>query len=493
MYLSKSKYCNAHQCLKMLWLNEFKPEEKEDVKNSSVLDNGTEVGIVAKDLLGPSIDIEFNENLQIMINDTKKALEKEKVVITEASFSYNNNFCSVDLLKKDGNNYEIYEVKSSTEIKDIYIEDVSYQVYVLKSLGYNITKASIVYINSKYIRGKKLELDKLFIIKDVTSIAFSKQSEIEKKVIEINEYMKQANEPKKELGVHCVKPYDCPFFKYCSRNLPTPNIFDIRGMQISSKIKLYQKGKVSFPDLLKEDINSKYLEQIDFAINDKEPKIKRNEIREFLETLTYPMYFLDFETFQESIPTLEGASTYEQIPFQYSLHFKEHEKGKLNHTEFLASINTDPRRELAESLVRDIPKDTCVIAYNCSFEKMVIKKLSYLYPDLKDHLLNIYNNIKDLMIPFKNRYYYTKEMQGSFSIKYVLPALFPNDESLNYHNLEEIHNGSEAMNSFKELKNMSKEEQEITRKNLLKYCELDTYAMVKIYEKLYIVTNYQTS
>lgn len=163
----------------------------------------------------------------------------------------------------------------------------------------------------------------------------------------------------------------------------------------------------------------------------------------------------------------------------------------LEHTEFLAEINTDPRRDLAKQLVEDIPKNTCVIAYNCSFEKMVIKKLASLYPDLKEHLMNIHANIKDLMIPFKNRYYYTKEMKGSYSIKYVLPALFPNEPSLDYHNLEGIHNGSEAMNSFRELKNMTKEEQIKIRENLLKYCELDTYAMVKVYEKLKEVTSYQ--
>ena len=98
--------------------------------------------------------------------------------------------------------------------------------------------------------------------------------------------------------------------------------------------------------------------------------------------------------------------------------------------------------------------------------------------------MNIYDNIKDLMIPFKNRYYYNKDMHGSYSIKYTLPALFPNEESLNYHNLDLIHNGKEAMNSFSNLENYSKEEQEYIRERLLRYCELDTYAMVKIYNKL---------
>lgn len=493
MYLSKSKYCNAHQCLKMLWLKEFKPEEKEEANNDSVLENGTEVGIIAKDLLGKSIDIEFNEDLQMMIKDTEKALKQDSIIITEASFSYNNNFCSVDILKKDKDIYEIYEVKSSTSISDIYLEDISYQVYVLKSLGYNITKASIVYINSKYIRGKELELDKLFIIDDVTDIALQKQEEIEKNIEDINEYIKKKKEPKQDVGMHCVKPYDCPFFKYCTKNLVKPNVFDIRGMSISNKFKLYNKNKISFKELLTEKLNNKYLEQIDFEINDKEPSIKKDEIKEFLTTLTFPMYFLDFETFQESVPILENSSPYEQIPFQYSLHYLENENGALKHTEFLAKINTDPRRDLAESLIKDIPKNTCVIAYNSCFEKMIIKRLASLYPDLSEHLMNIYNNIKDLMVPFKNRSYYIKEMQGSYSIKYVLPALFPNDRNLDYHALDNIHNGSEAMNNFKNLKNMTKEEQEKTRENLLKYCELDTLAMVKIYEKLVEETTLQTS
>ena len=98
--------------------------------------------------------------------------------------------------------------------------------------------------------------------------------------------------------------------------------------------------------------------------------------------------------------------------------------------------------------------------------------------------MNIHSNIKDLMIPFRNREYYNKEMNGSYSIKYVLPALFPNDETLNYKNLELVHNGNEAMNTFKELSNLDGESLEHAKNRLLKYCELDTYAMVKIYEKI---------
>lgn len=128
--------------------------------------------------------------------------------------------------------------------------------------------------------------------------------------------------------------------------------------------------------------------------------------------------------------------------------------------------------------------NVCVTAYNMGFEKGRIKELANLFEDLKEHLMNIHYNIKDLMIPFHDRLYYTKEMKGSYSIKYVLPALFPNDPDLDYHNLPVVHNGEEASEAFLSLTNLSKEEQEKVRNGLLKYCKLDTLAMVKVWEKL---------
>ena len=485
MNLSKSKYCEGIKCKKILWLNKNNPSVREEVANESVLENGVVVGEVAKNLFGKYINIEFNENLSKMIDDTNKVInDNNNVIITEASFNYNNNFCSVDILVKKDKFYEIYEVKSSTEVKDVYLDDISYQRYVLENLGYNIIKTSIVYINNEYVRYGELELDKLFNIEDVTDISLSKQEEIKENINLINEYILQVDEPKENIEIRCHEPYDCPYFKYCTKHLPANNVFKIRNMRMKDKIKFYNENKYSYEDLLKESINKKYKQQIEFELYNKSPFINKEAVKEFLNSLYYPLYFLDFESFQQAIPMYDGISPYMQIPFQYSLHYIKDENKSLEHLEFLADAGIDPRRDLAERLINDIPKNSCVLAYNMGFEKGVIKKLAKQYPDLSEHLMNIHDNIQDLMLVFQQRNYYTKEMLGSYSIKYVLPALFPNDEELNYHNLELIHKGDEASNAYANLNNLSKEEQEKIRKALLKYCELDTYAMVKIWQKL---------
>ena len=482
MNLSKSKYCNGLQCKKMLWLYKNKPTEKEEVNNQSVFDNGNDVHEVARKLLGEDINIPFNEDLTQMIKDTEKVMKQEKVIITEASFSYENNFCSVDILKKEGNTYEIYEVKSSTELKDVYVDDVSYQYFVLTSLGLKVEKCYVVILNNRYVRKGKLDLNQLFKKIDVTDEVVSKQAQVKQMIKDMNKYMEQKKEPQDDIGIHCFKPYKCPFFKYCTRHLPESNIFEINEINVNEKLKLYVEGIVSLEDLLKEDISNEAKQHIEYELYDKEDYIDKKSIKEFLNTLSEPLYFLDFETFALPIPKYDGTRPYQQVPFQYSLHYIE--EGKLYHKEFLAESGVDPRKLIAESLVRDIPKNVPVLAYYMSFEKGRIKELAETFPDLKDHLMSIHDNIKDLIVPFKNRSYYAKGMHGSASIKYVLPAMFPNDESLNYKNLELVHNGDEAMNIYARLGEYPKEEQEYIRERLLKYCELDTYAMVKIYEKL---------
>ena len=157
---------------------------------------------------------------------------------------------------------------------------------------------------------------------------------------------------------------------------------------------------------------------------------------------------------------------------------------EVKHKEFLAEPGMDPRRILAENLIRDIQKNACIVVYNLAYEKTRMNELGRIYEDLNDRFQKMINQIVDLIEPFRSRWYYNKAMQGSYSIKQVLPALYPNEPSLDYHNLPLVHNGGEAIDTYLDLINHTKEEQKEIRKGMLMYCELDTYALVKVLEKL---------
>ena len=492
VYLSKSRYCQCVQCEKIFWLNKYKQDEEAGEDKTVLFENGRKVGELAKGLFGDYEDIEFDLNLTNMIEKTNDLLPNKPNIITEASFTYDNNFCSVDILKNDTDGVEIYEVKSSTGVKDIYLDDASYQYYVLSNLGLNVKKVAIVHINNKYIKEGELDLSQLFTINDITDIAKQKQNEIRRNIERINEFMEahdKDNEPIKEIGMQCYEPYHCDFWQYCTRDLPKPNVFDIKGMNTDEKFKKYNEGKISFEDLKDDDINPRYLEQIDFELNCREPKIEKEAIKEFLDSLKYPLYFIDYEFCQHAIPQLEGTRAYQQIPFQYSLHIIKEEGAPLEHREFLAQADDENIiRHFAESLLNDISDNGSVIVYNKAAEAGRNKEIGRLYPDLKDEMGRINGNMVDLMIPFRNRNYYVKEMKGSHSLKYVLPALYPNCPELDYHNLPVVHQGGEAAEAFLKLSWKSKEEQELIREGLLRYCELDSLAMVKIWEKFREVT-----
>lgn len=494
LYLSKSKYCNLWQCPKLLWLNKFKPEEKtEDPALQARFDEGNVVGDLAMGLFGDFIEVTaFKEDgkldLDEMMRLTQQYIDEGVENICEASFSYNGLYCAVDILRKDGDGYAIYEVKSSTEEKYIYGVDISYQKYVLEHCGVNVTGTYLVCIDSSYIRGDELEIDKLFKIIDMAPFVDMEIQNVPSLLRRAEEVMALKEDPDIDIGLQCEDPYDCAFWNYCTKHLPSPSVFNLYRLPFKKKIDYYYQGLISHNDLLFSGkiSNEMQIRQMMFTTTNQEPHIDKDGIRDFLNTLSYPLYFLDFETMQQVIPQYKGTSPYDQIPFQYSLHYIEHEGGELKHKEFLAESGVDPRRALAERLCEDIPMDVCVTAYNKGFECGRIKELARAFPDLATHLLNINDNMADFLVPFRSGYYYNKAMAmgGNFSIKTVLPALFPDDPELDYHNLEGVHNGTEAMTIFPRIKDLPPEEQQKARHNLLKYCELDTYAMVKLWEDL---------
>jgi hypothetical protein len=489
--LSKSRYCRGLQCPKILWLDAHKPELRDDSAISqSTLDTGKAVGAIARGYFGEYAEVPYSSGKNAMVSETRRLLEKGTPVICEASFLHDDNFCSVDILRRVDNGVEIVEVKSSTDVKPVYLDDLAYQCYVLTGCGYKVRKVSLLSLNKKYVRHGELDIQELFVLEDYTETILSMQPEIKKHIAGMNAVASAQAEPQTDIGIYCKKPYDCAYQNYCWRHINAlPNsIFDINGnaMHWDKKFQHYYAGIVTLEDLISsgEKLSPKVALQVETEVKDLPPAINRAEIKNFLQCIRWPLYFLDFETMMPAIPLYDDSHPYQQIPFQYSLHIQTSPGGPLEHREFLAQEGDDPRRALAERLCADIPLDECVLAWNMSFEKTRIKELAGLFPDLQVHLMDIHENIRDLIIPFRQHHYYCRGFKGKSSIKLVLPALCPNAPELDYHSLDLIHHGGEAMEAFAALPQKSPAEREHIRAALLAYCRLDTLAMVKILEKL---------
>jgi len=489
--ITKSRYTLFRQCAKALWLKQYMPEvAKEDASKDARMATGTEIGELARGLFGDYSDMTIKRadgrlDITAMVSQTQSCLNDGTEVICEAAFLYDGNYCAVDILKKERNGWSINEVKSSTDAdKEVYAQDVAFQKWVLTQCGINVVGTNLVCIDNTYVLGDELDIHGLFSIEDISEAVAQEYPKVSSYIKEAKNTLSSDTEPSDDLDICCHKPYDCAFWEYCSRNLPKPSVFNLYRMPFKNKIQHYHDGNVSFEQLRSHQLSDKQKLQVECTLADS-TYINKEEIRKFISTLHYPLYFLDFETEQPAIPKYKGTHPYQQIPFQYSLHIIDYPGGPLIHKEFLGESGQDPRRAIAEQLCEDIPMDVCSLAFNMTFERSRLKELAETFPDLSAHLLNIRDNMLDLLTPFQAGYYYVPAMNGSFSIKKVLPALFPNDPELDYHNLDgDVHNGGEAMNIYPQIQFMTPEEQQRARHSLLKYCELDTYAMVKIWQLL---------
>ena len=502
--LSKSRYTLFRQCPKALWLRIYNPDvATEDKALEARFEEGNIVGDLAMGYLGPFEEVTANNpdgslDLSEMCRRTRDCMDRSVENIAEASFSWDGNYCAVDILHKTTGGWSIYEVKSSSGTADQpaddpeyvkYARDIAYQKYVLEQCGVKVTGTYLVRIDKKYVRGDQLDIKGLFYKADL-AVLVQQEYQVVPQMIAAAKRTLAGPEPDIDLGLHCHDPYNCAFWDYCTRHLPKPSVFNVYGgkgrgwFTFSKKLDHYKKGIITFEDLRNEDIGCIQNMQIECTLEDRD-HINPEGIKAFLDKLTYPLYFLDFETQQDAVPQYPGTTPYQQVPFQYSLHIIEYEGGPLLHKEFLGISGQDPRRDIAEALCRDIPENVCTLAYNKDFECSRLRELANTFPDLSGHLRNIADNIQDLIDPFRAGDYYVPAMGGSFSIKSVLPALFPGDPQLDYHALSGLcQNGGDAMNLFPSIAKMTPAEAAAAREALLRYCELDTLAMVKVWEKL---------
>jgi hypothetical protein len=483
--LSKSTFIKGMQCNKALYYHKHHRTLKDPLTaaQEAIFAQGTSVGELACQLFPGGVDCtpESYYDFQKAVIRTQEEIEKGTEVIYEAAFQFNGVLAALDILVNHEDGWRAYEVKSSTGVSETYELDATIQYYCITNSGVDLKDISIVYINNQYVKNGPIDVHELFAIESVYDRVQELLPGIPNHVAHLKKVLQLPEAPEKEIGPHCSSPYQCDFSGHCWRHVPEYSIFNISRLNTEKKFELYNNDILHLKDIPEDfPLNDKQWMQVQSELNN-ETFIDKDAIRSFVCDLKYPIYHLDFETFTSAVPMFDGSRPYQQLVFQYSLHI-EHEDGRLEHKEYLAEINgEDPRIQFIERLIEDCGESGDILVYNISFERGKLRDLIDFSPIHAHSIQKIIDRLKDLMIPFQERWYYTPEMKGSYSIKKVLPALVP---ELSYKELN-IQEGGTASNTFTQmLQGTFNGDQEQTRKDLLAYCELDTLAMVKIMEVL---------
>lgn len=477
--ISKSKYLNGLQCHKLLWYNYNKKEDipEPDPATMLVFEQGQQVGQLAKQLFPDGVDVTSpHDDFSGMLRETQELLKLRRPIF-EAAFRFKNGFARADILNPvDGDGWDVIEVKSSTKLKDVNLYDLALQKYVYDGAGLKINRCHLMLINNKYVRKGEIEPKKLFKQEDVTDQVKILTQDIEQHLNEMLNVIQQKQSPDITIGKHCSEPYNCPLQSLCWQFLPNDNVTE-----------LYKGGKKQY-DLISKNILRLVDIPNDFRLTNNQkiqveaartgkPHIDAEKIQEFLATLKYPIYFLDFETFTGAVPLIDIARPYQQIPFQYSLHVLNSLNEQPVHYSYLADGPIDPRPDIMSSLKKLLGSKGTILTFNKSFEIARLKEMSRDYPEYKSWFEKIEPRIADLIVPFRQFAYYHPDQEGAASLKSVLPAI----TGKSYAGLN-IRDGGTASQEFLRVTFGAANETEKNQviKDLEIYCGLDTSGMIDI-------------
>lgn len=485
---SKSKLLALRQCPKRLWLEVHRPDLREDSATTEAsFQVGFQVGDIAQRIydpegLGALIDVQ-SEGFDRAFERSAELLHTRHPIF-EAGFSAGGALAFADVMlpeQKEGRQvWCMVEVKSSTSVKDYHRDDVAVQAFVAQSAGVPLESISLAHIDNSWVYPGDEDYRGLLKENDLTAEAFARTEEVKGWIAQAQSIVGGPTEPVIATGQQCDTPFECGFYTYCSRDELKPEC-PVYWLPRFSSAKARELAAQGVDDLRNVP---------DALLNDKQKRIKEHTQANAvffdaagaaadLAAYSLPAYFLDFETIQFAVPIWKGTRPYQQITFQFSLHTLA-ASGRLEQAAFLDLSGNDPSESFAHALIAVCGQQGPVYVYSASFETSRIRELAERYPFLSEPLLAINERVVDLLPIARERYYHPSQ-QGSWSIKKVLPAVVP---ELRYDALDGVQDGGMAMEAFLEgiHPDTSAERKAEIEQQLLAYCKLDTYAMVRLWQ-----------
>lgn len=484
--LSKSRIMAGLQCPKRLYFQVYDPglASELDDKSRAVIEQGEEVGRLARTMFPGGILIETGDELDLAkaMELTAAAVPNHKIpALFEGTFQHDGVLVRTDILERLSRaKWRLIEVKSSTQVKEHNIYDVAIQHFVLEACGIK-AKPTLMHLNRDYVYdGKLYELEKLFQIEDLTREVAALPKSVPDLVRELRKMLAKPEPPGIEAGRQCTDPVICEFYEVCNKPLPDGHITHLPNLSAQKLEQLNAKGVELIADIPDGFSLSERQKQVCECVKTGRPWFAKG-LKQRLAELQYPIHFMDFETLMLALPRFAGMRPYDQLPFQWSLHIHRRPGADLEHCEFLAENEGDPRPLFAKSLLKAVRTKGSIVVYNKTFESGRLTELARWLPKHAGAIAGIQSRLWDLLAVVRANAYHPA-FAGSYSLKSVLPALVPN---LSYDGMA-VSEGGEAGLAWERMirGNIDAIERSSLRAALLAYCKLDTLAMVRLLEVL---------
>ena len=482
--LSKSRFLAGLQCPLRLWYQCYNRELATPVSpmQQSLFDTGHKVGQIATERYPSGILVEDDYmHHEAAIQTTLDAMKDSSVgAIFEAAYMEDGVRIRADILERRPEKcWNLIEVKSSTRVKDEYLTDVAVQYHVLEMAGIDLERIYLMHIDREYmLDGEELDLNRFLVLEDLTADAIRLQDFVRENLEKLKAMLSMNASPDVQPSRHCHRPHTCDFWDHCTRNVPENWIFELSGIR-QERFKELAARSVRAIDEIPDTFPLTAVQQRirDCVIKSRE-YIDSN-LYDSLSDVNFPVHFLDFETIMPGIPRYAMTRPYQTIPFQWSDHIL-HPDGKIEHRDFLSDKDRDPRADFTRTLLDGLKNEGTIFIYT-TYEQRILRELAEQLPQHADDLNMLHSRFVDLCAIIKH-YYYNPAFHGSFSLKYVLPALVP---EMDYQNLAIQEGGMASLEYLRMIdpKTPAADKAEI-RRNLLAYCGQDTLAMVRIREVL---------
>ena len=481
--LSKSRHVAGLQCPLLLWTQVHRRDRipPPDAATQRVFDTGHEVGRMAQRIAPGGVEVPFG-SMQSTVRATRELLPR-RIPIYEASFVGGGVYCRVDVLRPAGETgWDLLEVKSTTRVKDVHLDDIAIQDHGLRAAGIDVRRLYLVHLDRGYRREGALDPQRLFHAEDVTERARARREDVQEAIARAFRVI-EGDEPRVPIGPHCDEPYECALKSSCWAHVPDDAVTTLARAGRRA-FQWMDRGWMEAVDVPESELSDAQRVQ-QRALREGRVHVDTDRVRAWLDGLTYPLSLLDFEAFAPAIPVLEGTGPFQAIPFQVSVHRLASPGAEPEHVDFLATEPGDPRPALVEFLSR-LPREGSVVAWHASYERKVLEELAAEFPARASTLWSLVRRTVDLEEPFRRFAIHHPAQRGSTSIKAVLPAF----TGKGYRG-DPIGGGEQAASEYLRAMYGDVDPHERIRvlDALRAYCAKDTHSMVELLRALVDAVN----